>query len=89
MRRKKKIGFYLALAFVLQLVLTPFQALGATGYRATITKVTRESDLTVGVGSTVEVTHTLYGTSATYETSLREIALVLDVSGSMKDSMGK
>ncbi|WP_341876137.1 vWA domain-containing protein [Defluviitalea saccharophila] len=88
MRSKKKIGFYLTLAFILQLVLTPFQALGATGYTATITRVERESVLTVGVGSTVEVTHTLYGKSETYEPSLREIALVLDVSGSMADSMG-
>lgn len=88
MRGKKKIGFYLAFTFILQILLTPFQAIGATGYSASISQVTRESAITVDVGSTVEVTHTLHGPSETYESSLREIALVLDVSGSMADSIG-
>ncbi|NLK97334.1 MAG: DUF5011 domain-containing protein [Epulopiscium sp.] len=89
MRGKKKIGFYLAFTFILQILLTPFQAIGATGYSASISQVTRESAITVDVGSTVEVTHTLHGPSETYESSLREIALVLDVSRSMADSMGE
>ena len=89
MKVGKKFGLYLAFVFVLQIFLTPFTTLGADRYNASISQIVRESVIITETGSTEEIEYTLYGNSEFYTPTFREIVLVLDVSGSMEERMGR